>query len=620
MRSLIILATVLFPLFSWADSGRDLQHKVNELRELQTKVKTQCIDNPLKADVRLIINGTTLTCDNLIVLADRLQRQLDREVTELKERCDPARQETEAARLARASAQAVEQTACRPASTDSQCMGLYGCAAFSIANPLANIIGNLQRYAGNNNSCAARGAAAAPGCLQNVIKGIFDSLWSLLSLVWDIGKAAIRSVGEWTGLIQRQERSSSERLMAAQQAGPGFIRRFISNPGQVMQQMITAMYEGIKTAAMNSYGCEQWTGAPFVSRCLRPMTNWNCATCQQKLQLMCGVAGFAIGEIGTSFLTGGLASGARVIGTAVVRGVQAGARASRFSTLARNVIRTIPRPPAAAVRAAGRVVEATAVVMTATQRAAVRSFEALAASRPTRAIRTAAGAVSRSIVGQTTRFILRPIGFYIEALDNAFMAGMRTADAGIAVVATTVNRTAGAADAGRVAEAGAQGLPELNAAIPPEARATVTLAPDEVTALSRADDVVDGAEGAGDAIRVAPEANAPAAPAAPNAPVAPAASNGAPEVLTREQQTERLITESQIDDLVEGTPNTGELIVRYAEDPEYRALFQAEKAYPEQSRDIAIVIKDMERRNPTMTKPQIREEIRVLMSTCGPRR
>ena len=615
MRSLILIASVLFPLFSWADNGRDLQHKINELRELQAKVKTQCIDNPQRANVRVIINRTTLTCDNLIVLADRLERQLQAEITALKERCEPGRQDTEAARLARASAQAVQQTACRPASTDSQCMGLYGCAAFSIANPLANIIGNLQRYAGNNRSCMAQGAAAAPGCLQNVIKGIFDSLWSLLSLVWDIGKAAIRSVGEWTGLIQRQERSSSERLMAAQQAGPGFIRRFIANPGAVMQQMITAMYEGIKTAAMNSYGCEQWTGAPFVSRCLRPMTNWNCATCQQKLQLMCGVAGFAIGEIGTSFLTGGLASGARVIGTAVIRGVQAGARASRFSTLARNVIRTIPRPPAAVVRAAGAVVEATAVVMTATQRAAVRSFETLAASRPTRAIRTAAGAVSRSIVGQTTRFVLRPIGFYIEALDNAFMAGMRTGDNAITVVAATVNRTVNGADAGRVVEAGAQGLPELNAAIPPEARAEIVLDRTDVAAMSRADDIAESADSAGDAATVAPSAETPA-------PVTAPASAGAatPEVLTAEQQTERLAIESQAEDLVTATRNSPELIIRYAEDPEYRALFQAEKAYPEQSRDIAIVINDMERRSPHLTKPQIREEIQTLMSTCGPRR
>ncbi len=194
------------------------------------------------------------------------------------------------------------------------------------------------------------------------------------------------------------------------------------------------------------------------------------------------------------------------------------------------------------------------------------------------------------------------------------MAGMRTADNGIAVVAATVNRTANGADAGRVAEAGAQGLPELNAALPPEATASIVLEPTEIAALSRADDVVEGAETAGDAARVTPSPEAPA-----GAPAAPAA-NAAPEVLTAEQQTERLVMESQVEDLVSGTRNTPELIIRYAEDPEYRALFQAEKAYPEQSRDIAIVISDMERRVPALTKPQIREEIQTLMSTCGPRR
>ncbi len=595
MRSLIILASVLFPLFAWADNGQELQNRVNDLREFQEKIERQCINNPQRADVRFTINNTTLDCDNMIILADRLEAELQKDITELKERCEPT-EDSEAQRLAAASAQVVQQTSCKTASTDSQCMGIYGCAAFAIANPLANIVGNLQRFNGNNKSCMARGAAAAPGCLQNVIKGIFDSLWSLLSLVWDVGKAGLRSLGEWTGLIQKQEKSSSERLMAAQQAGPGFIRRFIDNPGSVMQSMITAMYEGIKTAAMSSYGCEQWSGAPFVSRCLKPMTNWDCASCQQKLQLMCGVAGFAVGEIGTAFLTGGLVSGAKFIGSAVINGVRAGARAGRYSKLATTVIRTIPKPPAAAVRAANAMADATRVVMTASQRKAIKSFEALTTSRQARVLRVSKRKISRHIVTRTTGLVLRPIGMYIEAMDKAFMAGMRTTDNAITVAGANISRAANGAEA-------AKGLPELNAAIPTEARASIVLNDREVAAITRTDDAVEAAQ---DTAKVAPPVETP--PATP-----------APRVVSAEEQARKLSIDAEVDELIESVKDAPALIARYSDDPEYRTLFQAEKTYPEQSRDIAIAIQGLEKGSPHLSKAEIRDQVRVWLTTCGPR-
>ncbi|MES2525773.1 MAG: hypothetical protein V4598_01745 [Bdellovibrionota bacterium] len=448
-----------------------MMNRITHLEELQQKIRTQCLNNPNRAEVRVVINGTTLTCDHLIVLANRLRNELQEDVTELQESCDqnPPGQPQ---RLASDAAAVTAAVACRPVSTDSQCIPLYACAVASMTNPLAALIGGAQRLAGNRNSCLARGAGAAPGCLQNIVKGIFDSLWGLLSLVWDIGKAAVRSIGEWTGLIRRQERSSSERLMAAQQSGPGFIRRFISNPAQTMSTMVNQMFNGIKEAAMNSYGCESWSGAPFVSRCLRPMSNWNCASCQQKLQLMCGVAGFAIGEIGTALLTGGLAAGAKFVARAAVAGVRAGARASRFSTLARGVVRALPRPPPALTRAVAGVAAVTARTLTAAERAAIRAFNALKDNPVSSAIARAGRAVDRSIVGQATRFTLRPAAFYLEALENATTLGFRTVDGALA---RTSGRVADVAEVARVAEVRPEGLTEARAAVPPDGADVVTL-------------------------------------------------------------------------------------------------------------------------------------------------
>ncbi|MFL5784653.1 MAG: hypothetical protein ACJ76H_08600 [Bacteriovoracaceae bacterium] len=474
---MILLLTLFIPLSSFAQNGNTLKNKVTQLQELQEKIRLECT-GPNRAQVKVVLQGKTLDCDNLIVIAHKLQAQLDSEIAALKASCTQTTPgEPEA--LAQAIANATAQVACRPVSTDSQCLPLYACAALSIANPLGNLIGGMDRLRGRNNSCLARGSAAAPGCLQNVVKGIFDSLWGMLSLIWDIGKAGLRKIGEWTGLIQRQERSSSERLMAAQQMGPSFISRFIAHPVNTMEAMITAMFNGIKTAAMSSYGCEQWSGAPFISSCLRPMTNWNCASCQQKLQLMCGIAGFAIGEIGTALLTGGLAAGGKAIAGAALRGVKAGARAGKFSRLASSTMKFIPRPPAALVRATERVVAATARTLTATQRAAIKAYDAMKASRAATFVRNVD---RRFLISHDVKVLLKPAAFYLDALEEASALGFRTVDRTIARVA---GRTEDAAELARVAtESRPQGLSDATRAVPEEGRATTTLSRSEVDDLA----------------------------------------------------------------------------------------------------------------------------------------
>jgi hypothetical protein len=79
--------------------------------------------------------------------------------------------------------------------------------------------------------------------------------------------------------------------------------------------------------------------------------------------------------------------------------------------------------------------------------------------------------------------------------------------------------------------------------------------------------------------------------------------------------------QSQVDSEVEklisaNAKDTPALIVNYSKDPEYAPLFKAEKMYPDQNRDIAIVIRDMEVKNPQMKPSEIRKEVEGLINTC----
>lgn len=73
----------------------------------------------------------------------------------------------------------------------------------------------------------------------------------------------------------------------------------------------------------------------------------------------------------------------------------------------------------------------------------------------------------------------------------------------------------------------------------------------------------------------------------------------------------------EVQKLIDETPLTPEMIAKYADDPEYALLFQAVKQSPEDQKLLSIVIKDMEKNNPQMSKAEIQSEVNRMISTCG---
>jgi hypothetical protein len=100
----------------------------------------------------------------------------------------------------------------------------------------------------------------------------------------------------------------------------------------------------------------------------------------------------------------------------------------------------------------------------------------------------------------------------------------------------------------------------------------------------------------------------------------PAAPAPTKPVLSSEEKAAELARDAHVEDLIANTEDLPSLIVKYAQDPEYSSLFKAEKMYPEQSRDLAIVIADIERRSPQMPKSKVRESVEEFLKTCEVRR
>ncbi len=161
-------------------------------------------------------------------------------------------------------------------------------------------------------------------CMRSIFRGIFDSIFSTLDAVWQLSKTAVSSGWEWIkSAFVESENLQSEKLLLATQMNDSLLDQFLQDPLAMIQKMATSIYQLSMDAIKNHYGCEKWDGEPMASRCLIPMQTWECADCTQKMNAVCGVLGFAGGEIITSFLTGGMVGAAK---TALSPALKVGAK------------------------------------------------------------------------------------------------------------------------------------------------------------------------------------------------------------------------------------------------------------------------------------------------------
>lgn len=559
MRVIILfLLSMVISGLSFA-SEKAIQQKMEKLKQLQDRVSKECINNPNAKNYSIKIDGKVMKCPELLVVTDLLRKQLAEDIQKHKAACEEENKKSAATTLAGEAANIAEKSVeCTPSPDQTQCLGKFACGVLSVSVPVAPIAALLTKNP-TVKECAAQ-AKQMPGCLANVLRGIFDSIWGALTMIWDVGKWAVTSVGEWLGLVKQSEASTSEKAMMAQQASPGFLKQFVSNPVETMKNMAKGLYESIEDAAINHYGCEKWSGVPFTSTCLKPMSTWKCGTCQQKAQVWCGIAGYAAGEIGTAFLTGGLVSGGKIALKGAVR--LASGPAKNVSSF---MGKTFPKASSAVAEAASKVKNLAAAGFTAAQTKLFSAWDKLANSSLTKAISTAA---TKSGAKAVTKTALKPISAYLNAMDKAFVAGMNSVD-------NLAGRSAKAAAAAKVADE-AMGV---NASLTIEATS-------------------DG--------KAVVKATNKTPTSAPKATEAPAPSSAKPATSAKAQEAKAASSSDEVSD-----------IAKYRQDPEYMELYKGAEMYPDHHKELSQVIKALEESSPKLTKPEIRKKIQETLNSCS---
>lgn len=332
----------------------NLESRINDFDRMSKMFHQICFDRSgnFLENGKFQVNGKFIDCGkDAKTLGDRLkelEREVEREKRADEVRCEGTELDPNFKNISAINDALNGDKVC-PAKTESsaQCVGQLACNAMAsvVGVPLA--AGNYAtdkalefyrarginiRESSGMKSLRECGTRPDNSCISNLLRGVWDSLFTSIKGLWTIAKGAVSLAGSAVkssynyvvdsigSAFSNVEDATSEKMMAASQLPDSALDKFKRDPLAFVKDMASALYESVANSVKEHYGCNKWSGLAYVSTCLEPMDNWECATCNQRLNVICGVTGFAAGEIVTAFFTGGTVAVGKTVGMTAVKG------------------------------------------------------------------------------------------------------------------------------------------------------------------------------------------------------------------------------------------------------------------------------------------------------------
>lgn len=170
------------------------------------------------------------------------------------------------------------------------------------------------------------------GCLTEAFWGLWKNLVTNVEGIWELvklGGKGLKWTGEkvvdgvgwignkmcfWCEAEEAETVAETQQHVAAGQSDE-FYKDFEDKPEEATGNLITRMFSKFKDwigdSIQNNFGCAKWSDSRFdpfdgaEAKCDEPVISWDCATCDQKVNMACGVVGFLGGEIPTALMLGG---------------------------------------------------------------------------------------------------------------------------------------------------------------------------------------------------------------------------------------------------------------------------------------------------------------------------
>ena len=149
-------------------------------------------------------------------------------------------------------------------------------------------------------------------CLKQMAMGFTKAVFSFFEGMFELLKMAGKGIKNsatdlWEYLEGAEKQSSTAQLSAAVASEEeGFFRQLVNDFPGTMSKVWTGLLAAIKHWMTNSVFCQQWSGQPQFSQCLRPAEGLGCTSCKAMITGVCSLTGTIVSEVIPAFLTGGL--------------------------------------------------------------------------------------------------------------------------------------------------------------------------------------------------------------------------------------------------------------------------------------------------------------------------
>ena len=169
----------------------------------------------------------------------------------------------------------------------------------------------------------SKGMFVAGSCAWNAITALVSDLWGTIKavgeLAWDgvkwVGGKAVQGTKWFAGLFGYED-ESSKKLNTAAQTSNSAIEAFKKDPMGAAINFFKTIYDGVADFVSTDVACEKWSGVPHFSTCLVSASSWKCQPCLDRVDTVCSMVGYVIGELAPAFITGGVSSAIKGSATA----------------------------------------------------------------------------------------------------------------------------------------------------------------------------------------------------------------------------------------------------------------------------------------------------------------
>lgn len=448
IKKLLTLALLFLCLIPLNGKASDIEQKSNVLKELMTSFSKVCVDsngnildNVVVVDREGIVeNGKAINCGDE---ARRLAAMINELKLEMKNpssaplMCginDPLHSivapDNAILDLAEKFKDKEQGVQCET-QTAGQCVQDIACNVFRSVgfSSILNLV-NKKTKSKELLECAS---VSKGSCLTEAITGVFKDLWGNVEGVWALAKMGAHGVKDlslsaWKKLTGVEDKTSDAAMLASVQS-PSALTRFRESPLGFMKGMIAGLFNAAGESIKKNFACEKWEGVPHFSNCLKEMHSWDCASCDQKINAMCGVVGVLGGEVLAAYITGGAAA---VVKTAAKNGAIGLSKVNQAITKAIPVLAKGEEAVALSGKVTGNVAKQVALKTVALAEQVVNSEIAkriLAFTKKSTqpALSFVKGVAAKNAVKVTFKLIegaTSPITEYINLLDKSFKTGL----------------------------------------------------------------------------------------------------------------------------------------------------------------------------------------------------